>query len=479
MNNNIKTTITDGKISLSICNINFILDDVQIEYIMNTNKKWIHAIDNNIYPYYISHNIKKNLIEFLYGKEIEINIKNNNIYDLRKNNVNIKINKHKYQDIIDKYYINTEYNPGNMINGKFYNQYWTYLNSSNNIIYIILCSSNYLIELSDNDYNKIVEYEKKINQKLTLCYTFIKNRGFIYSQYKTKQIFINSIIDNFDINNIKYIDSLNNINVLTPEAARQIYILKKSENINFIKRIERKNIQHMIQMDLDVKKNYNYLKTYKGHVNKLGIDAYIEKNRMWKIFDEQKNKNILLMYCEPGKLVRLCKKSFNIIKEFEKNNTGKITWYFHPNGYIQGSNNMYIHQIITGCYGNGKGTMDVSVDHIDRNPLNNCFNNLKIATREEQEENTKSSDGKRRNRKTSAKPLPEGLTNDMMRKYVVYYHEKYGNNHSREYFKIEKNPKLDKPWISSKSNKVSLMDKLNAVNAMADSLNSSEQPLVL
>jgi hypothetical protein len=67
----------------------------------------------------------------------------------------------------------------------------------------------------------------------------------------------------------------------------------------------------------------------------------------------------------------------------------------------------------------------------------------------------------------------------MMRKYVVYYHEKYGNNSSREFFKIEKNPKLDKPWIGSKSNKVSLMDKLNAVNAMADSLNLSEQPLVV
>ena len=138
LNNNIKTTITDGKIFLSICNINFILDDEQIEYIINTNKKWIYEIDNDKYPYYISHNIKKNLIEFFYGKEIEINIKNNNIYDLRKNNINIKINKHKYQDIIDKYYINTEYNQGHIINGKFYNPYWTYLNSTNDKIYIIL-----------------------------------------------------------------------------------------------------------------------------------------------------------------------------------------------------------------------------------------------------------------------------------------------------------------------------------------------------
>ena len=472
MNNNIKTTITNGIIYLSICNIHFILDDEQIEYIMNTNKKWIYEIHNDKYPYYISHNIKKNLIEFLYGKEIEINIKNNNIYDLRKNNINIKINKHKYQDIINKYYINTEYNQGHIINGKFYNPYWTYLNSTNDKIYIILCSSNYLVELSDINYNKIIEYEKNINQKLTLCYTYIKNRGYIYYQYKTKQIFINSIIDNFDIDNIKYIDSLNNINVLTPEIAKQIYISKKSGNINFIKKIERKNKEHMKQMDIDVKKNYNLLKTYRGHINKLGTDAFVEKNRMWKIYDKDKNKNILLMYCEPGKLIELCKKSLKIIKEFEKNNTGKLTWYFHPNGYIQGSNNLYIHQIITGCYGNGRGTMDISVDHINRDPLNNCFDNLHVATREEQQENTKSSDGERRARSKSAKPLPEGITNDMMKKYVVYYKECYNKDKQlyREFFKIEKHPKLEKPWISSKSKEISIFDKLKSANDMIDTL---------
>jgi hypothetical protein len=61
----------------------------------------------------------------------------------------------------------------------------------------------------------------------------------------------------------------------------------------------------------------------------------------------------------------------------------------------------------------------------------------------------------------------------MMRKYVVYYKECYNKEKElyREFFKIEKHPKLDKPWISSKSNKISLMDKLNAANAMVDSLN--------
>ena len=46
------------------------------------------------------------------------------------------------------------------------------------------------------------------------------------------------------------------------------------------------------------------------------------------------------------------------IEEFEKkNNYKKLTFYKHTNGYILCSNkNLFIHQIITDYYGNGKGT---------------------------------------------------------------------------------------------------------------------------
>lgn len=40
-----------------------------------------------------------------------------------------------------------------------------------------------------------------------------------------------------------------------------------------------------------------------------------------------------------------------------------------------------MHQIIMNCYGNGKGTKQISVDNIDQNPLNNCYSNLRIANR--------------------------------------------------------------------------------------------------
>ena len=79
---------------------------------------------------------------------------------------------------------------------------------------------------------------------------------------------------------------------------------------------------------------------------------------------------------------------------------------------------------------------------------------------------------KKRARKCTAKSLPTGLTQTMMKKYVIYYHE-YLNperTRSREFFKIEKHPKLKKIWIGTKSNKVSLMDKLKQVNKVVEEL---------
>ena len=54
-----------------------------------------------------------------------------------------------------------------------------------------------------------------------------------------------------------------------------------------------------------------------------------------------------------------------------------------------------------------------------------------------------------------ANPLPDGLTQCFQ--ICCLYHEVYNKdkNLTREFFKIEKHPKLDKPFMSSKSRKVS------------------------
>ena len=166
--------------------------------------------------------------------------------------------------------------------------------------------------------------------------------------------------------------------------------------------------------------------------------------------------------------------------EIVNNDGKKLTFYKLQNGYLMCNNNIYIHQIITGCYGNGKGTLNISVDHIDQDPLNNTWDNLRIATRKEQEQNSKGiKDGTKRERKHNAKDLPEGITQEMMKKYVVYYQEWLDKDKTKErvFFKIEKHPKLDKPWTTTKSNKVTIQEKLNHANKVIDDLENNIYPI--
>ena len=55
----------------------------------------------------------------------------------------------------------------------------------------------------------------------------------------------------------------------------------------------------------------------------------------------------------------------------------------------------------------------------------------------------------------------------MIPKYVVYYNECYNKEKDlyREYFKIEKNPKYDGIICGSKSNKLSIQDKLEEIKS--------------
>ena len=80
----------------------------------------------------------------------------------------------------------------------------------------------------------------------------------------------------------------------------------------------------------------------------------------------------------------------------------------------------------------------------------------------------------KRERKHTAQTLPPGITHHMMKKFVVYYREtmylKNGKTQPREYFKVESHPRLKKPWVSSKSVKISLIEKLNDANQVVADL---------
>jgi hypothetical protein len=242
---------------------------------------------------------------------------------------------------------------------------------------------------------------------------------------------------------------------------KYIYIFKNGNNRD----LRKENVTCCPPIHKELIGKHNIVEYIQGHTKTIGQQSGIMKNPLWKIIEN--GKEYLLMYCEKDTLCKLCLKSYQKILDFEKekNNGKKITFFKHSNGYISshiGTSSLFIHQIITNCYGNGKGTSTISVDHIDRNPLNNTFDNLRIATQEEQHKNTKGQiEGTKKARYKNARSLPEGITEDMLPKYITYAESTYGTEGKlRSYFCISNHPNQYSNIYTSKSNKVSILEKL-------------------
>jgi hypothetical protein len=306
-------------------------------------------------------------------------------------------------------------------------------------------NKTYLVDLNDKD--RIINFNKS--------FIFV-NETDIYPSYC------------YNYKRFSYLDFIFNYNQET------VYFIFKNENHCDLRR-NNVEIYHIYHKNISQK--YQIIEYMRGHYLTMGQDANLMKNPIWRI--KENEKEYMLMYCEKDTICKLCPESYQKILDYENNsnNRNKITWFKLQNGYIMGSTNLYIHQIITGCYGNGKGTKNVSVDHIDQNPLNNTLGNLRIATRKEQEQNTKGiKDGTQRER-SSKKDLPDGITYEMFKKYVYYNREFYNKEKTkeREFFRVE-HPKLDKPWATTKSEKVSILEKLSQANKVVDDLENDIYP---
>tara|TARA_B100000161_G_C33547223_1_gene413650 strand:- start:285 stop:1406 length:1122 start_codon:yes stop_codon:yes gene_type:complete len=208
----------------------------------------------------------------------------------------------------------------------------------------------------------------------------------------------------------------------------------------------------------------------KGNYLKLTEGKYSGqiRNMYWKVKDN--NNTFYLMSCkDTDKKTTYFKFDVNSLEKVlnvYKNN--RYTWHIGKNGYVKTSYlnedgkkiNRYLHQHLMDYYGNRLNKNTKTIDHINRDKLDNRIENLRLATQSEQNINTN-----KRKRKKNAKKLPDGLTQDMIPKYVVYYNECYNKEKDlyREYFKIEKNPKYDGIICGSKSNKLSIQDKLEEI----------------
>jgi len=203
------------------------------------------------------------------------------------------------------------------------------------------------------------------------------------------------------------------------------------------------------KLEEHIKLNYKILSFNEGHSNTSGHKANKLLNPFWKVKDSS-NNIYYLMFCAPN---HFCKISLEDINFVTSNN---YTWHVLVGGYAI-CKSQYMHRIILQNLEPNYDTT-LSVDHINRDKLDNRRENLRWATQSLQNSNQD-----KRSRKQNAQHLPKEIENVQLPKYTYYAKEIYNKDTgaTREFFRIEKHPKLEsKCWSSSKSSKLSILDKL-------------------
>jgi len=280
---------------------------------------------------------------------------------------------------------------------------------------------------------------------------FINNEWYLY-KYKSKERLIDILFPNEKI--ISY-NFLNN----------NIYDYQK-DNIQLV-------LDSKYYDKFNDPEGYTILKYGTSHKITHGKYSEQYRNMYWKVQDCNNDK-YYLMHITKNIYTKISKRDISKVLNY---NDKRPFWYFNPNGYIATtiSNDrefLYLHQYIMDVHTEDLTNFEKTVDHINRDKLDNRRDNLRFANMSIQNENRDKA-ARRCDAKTE---LPDWLGE--LPKYVQYRQEIYDktNNLMRDFFVIN-HPSLDKIWESSKSMNIHLKDKFKATKLKLELLNNiiSEQ----
>jgi hypothetical protein len=195
------------------------------------------------------------------------------------------------------------------------------------------------------------------------------------------------------------------------------------------------------------------------------------RNMYWKVRDEN-NQVYYIMHIKNDIYTKI---SLDDIDKVINVDDTRPCWYLQQHGYITStctSTNKiyYLHQLIMNVHKENLNSYERTVDHINRDKLDNRNSNLRIVSMSVQNTNRD-----KQERRTDAIELPDGITQQDLPKYVVYRKEILDKESGkfREYFYICGHPNCER-WETSKSNKYSNYEKLLMAIKKLKELNNEE-----
>jgi hypothetical protein len=218
------------------------------------------------------------------------------------------------------------------------------------------------------------------------------------------------------------------------------------------------------------KLNCDILNYYYGHEATKGCKSGHDNiNPYALVFDKEKEEKYYILVLSNTNCTII---SYDTIKAIKKYNT---SWYFSNNGYVTGTingKNIYLHQYLLNYHGNGKGQN--SIDHINRNKLDNRLENLRIVDQSIQNINREKTA-----RKSNAQELPHMISSVELPKFCYYckevLHKDTDKETIRDFFRIENHPNLEKKCISTtKSMKIPILEKLNEAKKILSELDNKK-----